>query len=109
MAIELSPELTNIIIGFASSGVGVYVGLRVGLTKLELNFKHLQERIDERMKDQKDAAAERFDRVDERVEVIGKRTHNLNDDSLIHDIEIEDLCRKAQIPRKKRQNWRLDW
>lgn len=78
--------LVSLIVGLTSGLVGTYVGMRLGLAKLEFHMEHVQERL----------------------EVLGKRSHIHNEDLLIHDIELEDVMRSLQLPRKKRQSWRFE-
>jgi hypothetical protein len=76
----------SLIVGLCGGWTGVYVGMKVGQAKLEFQMEHVQERI----------------------EVLGKRSHAHNEDLLIHDLELDDVMRNLDIPRKKRQNWRFE-
>lgn len=78
--------LISLIVGLVGGWVGVYVGMKVGQAKLEFQMEHVRERI----------------------ETLGKRSHAHNEDILIHDLELEDVMRNLDIPRKKRQNWRFE-
>ena len=78
--------LISLVVGLVGGWVGVYVGMKVGQAKLEFQMEHVQERI----------------------EVLGKRSHVHNEDLLIHDLELDDVMRNLEIPRKKRQNWRFE-
>jgi hypothetical protein len=95
--VDVPPEIVTLAVGIAGSAFGTYVGLKVGLVRLQGRFDAYSQRVDEKLADYKS-----------RQEVLGKRTHDLNQDSLIHDFELEDIMRKLELPRKKRQNWRLD-
>lgn len=44
-----------------------------------------------------------MDDVRNRLEAIGKKTHRHNDDLLIHDMELETVLAKLDIPRARRQ------
>lgn len=76
----------SLVVGLIGGLMGVYVGMKVGQAKLEFQMEHVRERI----------------------EVLGKRSHAHNEDILIHDLELEDVMRNLDIPRKRRQNWRLE-
>lgn len=78
--------LVSLVVGLCGGLVGTYVGMRLGLAKLEFHMDHVRERM----------------------EILGRRSHAHNEDILIHDIEMEDVMRKLELPRKKRQQWRLD-
>ena len=81
------PEwLVSIVVGFASGGLSAYLGLKIGQAKLEWQMESAQDDLD----------------------VLRKRSHTQNEDLLIHDLELDDVMRKLDIPRKKRQNWRFE-
>jgi predicted transcriptional regulator len=81
------PEwIISLVVGLSTGFVSAYVGMKVGQAKLEWQMKQAQENI----------------------EVLRKRSHAHNEDILIHDLELEDVMRNLDIPRKKRQNWRFD-
>lgn len=84
----MSPEIVNVIflilsfiVGIVGGVFGAYVGMKVGIAKLETWREITQDAIHSLQGD---------------VRV-------LNDDSLIHDLEIADLLYLAKIPRKTRQ------
>ena len=93
----LPPELVNFSQGLVGAGVGVYFGLKLALQRLEIRFENLKE-----------AHQARFKAIEERQDTLGTRSHLHNEDLLILDIEMDDVCRQAQIPRKRRQKWRFD-
>ena len=78
--------LASIVVGLVSGWVGAYLGLKVGVARLEWNTEDMKEKI------------------------VGltKRSDAYNEDLLIHDLELEDVMRKLELPRKRRQNWRFD-
>lgn len=78
--------LVSIVIGLISGWVGAYMGLRMGVAKLEWNSQDMALKLDK----------------------LAKRSEAYNEDLLIHDLELEDVMRNLQLPRKKRQNWRFD-
>lgn len=75
----------GLVVGLVSGGIGSYIGLRLGVAKTEWDIKHL--------KDQ--------------VQVLKDDSARYNEDLLMHDVEMDDVCIKLAIPRKKRQNWRF--
>jgi uncharacterized membrane-anchored protein YhcB (DUF1043 family) len=83
---EWTIPLISLIVGICGGLMGVYVGLTVGQAKLEFQMEHVRDR----------------------VEILGKRSHVHNEDILIHDLELDDIMRNLDLPRKKRQNWRFD-
>lgn len=83
--LEWALPFTSLVVGLVSGLIGTYVGMKVGLAKLQFHMDH----------------------VLERMEILGKRSHSHNEDLLIHDMEIDDMMRKLEMPRKKRQNWRF--
>ena len=81
------PEwLISLLVGLASGGLSAYLGLKVGVAKLEWHSADMSIRVDK----------------------LTKRSDAYNEDLLIHDLELEDVMRELNIPRKKRQNWRFD-
>jgi hypothetical protein len=72
------------VVGLASGGVGVYIGLRIGITRLEIQMAS----------------------VTTRLEMLHKRSHNHNEDLLIHDIEMDEVMRRLELPRARRQKRR---
>ena len=81
------PEwLISLLVGLASGGLSAYLGLRIGMAKLEWHSEDMSEK----------------------VQRLTKRSDAYNEDLLIHDLELEDVMRKLEIPRKRRQNWRFD-
>lgn len=94
---EIPQELVSIGQGLIGSAIGVYVSLKISLAALRKDFDMLEKSIEKR-----------FGAIEDRNEVLGKRSHAQNEDLLIHDIELDDLMRAAHMPRKKRQNWRFE-
>jgi len=78
--------LASIIVGLVSGWVGAYLGLKVGVARLQWNDEDMRKEIDK----------------------LVKRSDAYNEDLLIHDLELEDVMRKIELPRKRRQNWRFD-
>jgi hypothetical protein len=76
----------SLIVGLVGGWTGVYVGMKVGQAKLEWQMGQVLERI----------------------EVLSKRSNAHNEDLLMHDVELDDVMRNLDIPRKKRQNWRFE-
>lgn len=83
----------SLIVGICGGLMGAYVGMKVGLAKLEVH---------------KDYTRERMDGMDERMDGMVKSSALYHEDVRIHDFELEDVMRTLDIPRKKRQNWRFD-
>lgn len=79
-------HLASIVVGLVSGWVGAYMGLKVGVDRLERSSADMAKKIDD----------------------LTKRSNSYNEDLLIHDIELEDVMRNLQIPRKRRQNWRFE-
>jgi hypothetical protein len=77
--------LVSMVIGLVSGLFGAYVGIKVGLTKLEIHVSD--------------------NRTD--IEKLQKESVKYNEDILIHDLELEDVMRNLDIKRKRRQNWRF--
>lgn len=77
--------LVSIVVGLISGGIGAYVGLRVGIAKLEWQTHDNTEELKE----------------------LRTRSNAYNEDLLVHDLELDDVMRKLEMPRKKRQNWRF--
>lgn len=71
----------SIVIGIASGWVGAYIGMRVGIVRLETHMETVQKE----------------------VEKLGSRSHLHNEDLLIHDAEIGDVMQTLDIPRIRRQ------
>ena len=78
--------LASMLVGLLSGGLGAYLGLKVGMAKLEFHSEDMREKL----------------------EKLTKRSNAYNDVILIHDVELEDVMRKLEMPRKRRQNWRFD-
>lgn len=68
-------------VGIIGGVLGAYVGMRIGIVKLETWREITQDAIQSMQGD---------------VRV-------LNEDSLVHDLEIADLMHIAKMPRKRRQ------
>lgn len=77
--------LVSMVIGLVSGIFGAYVGIKVGLAKLEIHV-----------------ADNRTD-----IEKLQKESAKYNEDLLIHDLELEDVMRTTGLKRKRRQNWRF--
>ncbi len=81
------PEwLVSLLVGLASGGLSGYLGLKLGVARLEWESSDMREDLDK----------------------LTKRSNLYGDDLLIHDVELEDVMRKLELPRKRRQNWRFD-
>lgn len=78
------PALT-FVTGLAGSGLGMFWGMKLGQARLEW----------------------RVDHHDTELKNLTVLVANLNEDSRVHDFELSDLCRKTEIERKQRQNWRF--
>lgn len=85
MGLEWSMPILSLIVGFLSGIFGAYVGIKVGMTRLEV---HVEDNRTDIAKLQGESA-------------------KYNEDLLIHDLELSDVMRNLDIPRKKRQSWRL--
>lgn len=85
-----SPEwlfhIISLAIGIIGGVGGAYVGIKMGLTRLEVYVEDARRQIN----------------------VMTKNIQRHNDDLLIHDTEIEDVMRKLDLQRKRRQNWRFE-
>jgi hypothetical protein len=44
-----------------------------------------------------------MEEVRKRLEILGNKTHRHNDDLLIHDLELETVLSKLDLPRARRQ------
>jgi hypothetical protein len=75
----------SLFVGVFGSGVGMYVGMKLGQARLEW----------------------RVDQHDTDIRTLTTLAGNLNEDSRVHDFELEDVMRALEIPRKRRQNWRF--
>jgi len=49
----------------------------------------------------------RVDQHDLDIKSLTTLVGNINEDTRIHDFELEDAMRMLDIPRKRRQNWRF--
>jgi hypothetical protein len=83
----------SLFVGLCGGVLGAYVGMKVGLAKLEVH---------------KDYKRERLDAGDNRMNGMNKESAVYYEDVRVHDFELEDVMRRLDIPRKKRQNWRFD-
>ena len=81
----LFPAL-SLVTGLAGGAFGAYLGLRIGVVKLEIHMEDA--RLD--------------------IEALQKKATLHDDDIRIHDFELDDVMRNLSIPRKKRQNWRFE-
>lgn len=78
--------LLSLVIGICGGLIGAYVGMKVGMAKLEVHMEDVRERLD----------------------TVSRNVYSHNEDILIHDVELEDVMRKLEMPRKRRQNWRFE-
>lgn len=76
----------SLIVGLVGGGVGAWMGMKVGIAVLE--YKMADVRAD--------------------IRVLTKRSLSLNEDSLIHDLEIGTVMSKLEMPRQNRQRSR-EW
>lgn len=83
----------SLFVGLCGGVIGAYVGMKVGLARLEVHKDYMQKRADG---------------VDTRIDGMGKENAVYHEDVRVHDFELEDVMRMLDIPRKKRQNWRFD-
>jgi hypothetical protein len=79
-------SLVSLVVGLTGGILGAYIGMKVGLTKLEFHMEDAQKRLD---------------KVNSTLAVHGE-------DLRVYDFEIEDVMRKLELPRKRRQNWRFE-
>ena len=80
----MEPSVVALIVGLFSGAVGSYIGIKVGLTRLEV-WQEIADR--------------RLGKVEGHISV-------LNEDYLTHDFEIGRLMENQNIPRSKRQTRR---
>jgi hypothetical protein len=78
--------LISLLVGLASGGLSAYMGLKIGVAKLEWESAD----------------------TGKKLTTLTKRSDAHNEDLLVHDLELEDIMRKLDIPRKRRQSWRFD-
>jgi len=78
------PAIT-LVVGTCGSGIGMYWGMKLGQARLEW----------------------RVDQHDLDIKSLTTLVGNINEDTRIHDFELEDAMRMLDIPRKRRQNWRF--
>jgi hypothetical protein len=78
--------LISLLVGLLSGGLSAYMGLKIGVAKLQWESASTRESLGK----------------------LTRRSDQHNEDLLMHDLELEDVMRKLDIPRKRRQNWRLD-
>ena len=78
------PDWLIPVLTFISGIFGGFIGARVPIVRLETQMAE----------------------VLEWKGLIHRRTHDLSDDVLIHDVEIEQLCRKVGMERARRQEVR---
>jgi hypothetical protein len=90
---ELIIPAISLIVGFCASMIGVFVGMKVGLSRLEVH---------------KDYMRERMSGMNGQIVEMVKREALREEDVRILDFEMEDVMRNLDLPRKKRQNWRFD-
>lgn len=83
----------SLFVGFISGVIGAYVGMMVGLARLEVHRDYMQKRMDG---------------TDTRMDGMGKVSALYHEDVRVHDFELEDVMRMLDLPRKKRQNWRFE-
>lgn len=75
----------SIVIGLVSGVFGAYMGIKIGIARLEIHVEDNRKDIDQ----------------------LNRESAKYNEDILMHDIELEDVMRNLQIPRKRRQSWRF--
>lgn len=85
--------LISLLAGIFGGVIGAYVGMMVGLARLEVH---------------KDYMKERMSGMDVRMDNMGKIDSVYHEDVRMHDYELDDVMRKLDLPRKKRQNWRFE-
>jgi hypothetical protein len=83
--IQIASLALSFVIGIIGGIFGAYVGMKVGIAKLEIWREITQDAIDGLQKD----------------------VRSLNEDSLMHDLELAGLLRAANQPRAMRQRHRL--
>lgn len=84
MDVSVTLPILSFFVGIFGGLVGAYVGMKVGLARLET---------------WRDSAKDDITRLKGTVSV-------LEDDSLVHDIEIGDLMIRQGLPRARRQRLR---
>lgn len=94
---DFTPIVNGLIVGLLSGAFGSWIGIRVGQAKMEVHLEHVKKRLDDHI-----VVSEGH------WETLRKRSHTHNERLLIHDIEIEDAFAKLALPRKRRENWRLE-
>lgn len=77
--------LGSLLIGLVSGLFGAYIGVKVGMTRLEIHVEDNRTSISK----------------------LDRESAKYNEDLLIHDLELEDVMRSLDLPRKRRQNWRF--
>lgn len=77
--------ILSAVIGLMSGIFGAYVGIKVGLARLEVHVEGNKEDIAK----------------------LQSESVKYNEDLLMHDLELSDVMRSLDLPRKRRQNWRL--
>jgi hypothetical protein len=79
-------SLISLVVGLSGGLLGAYMGMKIGLVKLEFHMD------------------------DARIQI--EKAHGLlavhGEDLRVHDYELDDVMRKLELPRKKRQNWRFE-
>ena len=77
--------LLGIVVGLVSGLFGAWVGVKVGIARLEIHVEGNKKDIKQLQED----------------------SARYNEDILMHDLELEDVMRGLEIPRKRRQSWRF--
>lgn len=83
---QWSLHVLSLVVGISGGFIGAYVGMKVGITRLEVYMEDARQRLDK----------------------VTSLVSSHNEDILIHDVELEDVMRKLELPRKRRQSWRLE-
>jgi len=78
--------LGSLVVGIAGGFIGAYVGMKIGIARLEFRMDSV------------------WNKVEKNAELLALH----GDDLRTYDYELEDVMRKLDIPRKRRQNWRFE-
>ena len=83
------------LIAIFGSLISGYLGVRVGLVRMEERHLALSQRFEEHART-----------MHERMKVLGDRTHEHNDALLVHDGELAEIMRKLDMDRMPRRRRR---
>ena len=83
------------LIAIFGSLISGYLGVRVGLVRMEERHLALSQRFEEHVRNMND-----------RMKVLGDRSHDYNDALLVHDGEIAEVMRKLDMDRMPRRRRR---